>query len=198
MVVLPMKFRGRSDDVSDEIILSPKISKDAVIEGIGRISNIDPIAIPVALRGAAEPAMFTSSRVWRFPRLVLKFSAGNMVLLNISFLVAYANSASEALRIGLLVLRHLGIDSGTLLETNWSSSHGTDFSAIENATNPVRLGSLGRLMMARLGRFVANRSSEAAGAPDPDSPRGNYFLKKFDNYPFPYPSFLPLQSDLDE
>lgn len=124
---------GLCDDGKDESIASRILVQAAVIKGIGRMSPIAPDRIQVALRGTGEPDTFSISSMWLVPHLVLKLSVGHMALLNDTFFVADEGTAFEDLLIDLLVLRHLGVDSRSLLESNWNSLYGTDCATVKKA-----------------------------------------------------------------
>lgn len=187
---------GRCDDGSDDSIASPTIAQDAVLKGIGRLEAITPVAIQVALTASDKPESFTFSRVWKVPRLVMELSAGRLALNNISFLVADANLSCEDVLVGHPVLKHLGIDSRTLLERNRASLDGTDCSTVDHPTVSSACGSLGRLCIARLQRtHGAEPVSTVSDSPptlSSDRPRGNYYAHKFDIDPFPDPSLISL------
>lgn len=109
---------GRRNDGSDEIIASPKLAQVALDQGIGQISAIKPATVHVALKDASTSSPFSFSRVWQAPRVVLKLPAGQMTLLNVSFLVADDYMVCKDLLVGLPVLRHVDIESRTLIESN--------------------------------------------------------------------------------
>lgn len=75
----------------------------------------------MALKESDTPSSLTFSRLWTIPRLVLELSAGQTALLNVEFLVADDEIACEYLLVGLTVLRHLGVDSRTLLQRGWNT-----------------------------------------------------------------------------
>lgn len=177
---------GRCDDGSDESIVSPTLAQAAVVKGIGRMTAIAPIKIQVALKETGNPATFSFSRTWQVPRLVLKLSAGKMALLNVTFLVADDDTACEDLLLGLPVLRHLGIDSRTLLEQKWSSLDGTDCAGIDGHQSSNMIGLLGRLIVARMQRDDDDKSHE----PPTNRPRANYFDSQHPADPFPDPFLI--------
>lgn len=181
---------ARCDDGSDESIASTKMAQDAVLKGIGRMSSITPVRIQVALRDSSEAASFTFSRVWTVPRLVLKLSAGQMALLNVSFLVADDETACEDLLVGLPVLRHLGVDTRTLLERRWGELHNTDCAGVDNPSRHHPAGRLGRLMVERL----QDRDSPSTPSLNPDRPRADYFAHQADVDPFPDPFLLQTEN----
>lgn len=180
---------GRCDDGSDETIASPSMAQAAVLKGIGRMTSIAPVRIQVALRDSGEPAAFTFSRVWTVPRLVLKLSAGHMALLNVSLMVADDETACEDILLGLPLLRHLGIDTRTLLERRWQELTNTDCAGIDDPTKQRPAGRLGRLMVARL----QSRDEPTTSPLDPDRPRADYFAHQADADPFPDPFLLQTE-----
>ena len=122
--------RGGSDGGSDESIMKPKTATEASKKGIGKRNNIKPVTMLVALRNRKNPDSFQFSRSYTIPRLILHLSAGQLALTKAMFLVSDDDLAEEDLLIGLPLLRHLGIDSRTMLENNRSQLHGTDCSDV--------------------------------------------------------------------
>lgn len=174
---------GRCDDGSDDSIASPKLAKQAVAEGIGRMRKIAPVNLQVALRKTEHAETFSFSRIWTVPRTVLHLSSGQLALLNLSYLVADDDLASESLLIGRPILAHLQVDTRTLLEQNRAVLNGADCSSIGNPTAPTRGGFVSRIMLARINRIV-------------DHPRANYYMAQTEEDPFPDPSLLdPLDSE---
>lgn len=109
-----LKDTGQFDDGIEKSIESPNPALYAVIEGIVAISKINPIASQVSIQGASEPSMFLVSSVLLVPRVVLQLLAGNMELVNISFVVADCYTVFQYLVISLPVLLRLVIYSRTL------------------------------------------------------------------------------------
>lgn len=191
-----VKGTGRCDDGSDETIASPQIAEKAVLKGIGRFEAITPVKIQVALTTSAEPELFTFSRKWNAPRIVMELSSGRLALHNVSFLVADAHLACEDILFGYPILQHLGIDSRTLLERNRSVIDGTDCSPVGHPTIGQKGGSLGRLMIARLQRIQGSDPlTESQITLDPNRPRSNYFQHKSDLDPFPDPNLVTLEDN---
>ena len=112
-----VSISGRCDDGSDDSIVSARVAEQAAIKGIGKISTIEPVRLQVALKtGKNDKAQtFRFSRSGMVPRTVLHLSAGQLALINVSFLIADDDLTCEDLLIGLPVLRHLQVDTKTLL-----------------------------------------------------------------------------------
>ena len=125
---------GRCDDGPDDTIVSPKIAEQAAIECIGKMSRIKPVVLQVALTDGGKPQTFTMSRTWICPRLILHLAAGKLALLNVKFLVADGELATEDLIIGKPVLQHLKVDTSTLMERNRKPLDGTDCAVVESIT----------------------------------------------------------------
>lgn len=106
---------GRCDDGSDDSLVSPHLAEKAAISGIGKIKGIKPVEIQVDLRKGDEAQSFRFSRTWTVPRTILQLASGELALANLSFLVADDQMTCEELIIGLPVLRHLQVDTRTLL-----------------------------------------------------------------------------------
>lgn len=73
-----------------------------------------------------------------------------MALVNVEFLVAEKEIACEDILVGLPVLRHLGMDSLTLLERNWNTLTGTYCASVVQSPTSHSCGALGLLMIAQL------------------------------------------------
>lgn len=188
--------RGRADDGSDESIVSSRIAEQAVLNGVGKMAKITPITLQVALKSGANAETFTFSRSWTPPRLVLKLSAGPLALLNVRFLVADADLAVEDLLIGLPVLRHLGVDTKTLLEERRDLLDGTDCNLHHLDVGTSKMGRVSRLMIARLNRLsdcTGNISGPEHGNRDTSV---NYYDVREEMDPFPDASLLdPADAD---
>lgn len=194
-----LRGHGRCDDGSDESISSPQLAQKAVVKGIGKMAAISPVTIQVALKESDTPASFTFSRLWTVPRLVLELSAGQMALINVEFLVADDEIACEDVLVGLPILRHLGIDSRTLLERNWSTLTETDCASVVHSTASDSCGALGRLMIARLNSVsMATAPQTPAHKRNPNRPRGDYYAYKYDVDPFPDPSLIEQHAETDQ
>ena len=89
----------------------------------------------------------------------------------------------EDLLIGLPVLRHLRVDTETLLEANIKSLDGTHCSL--DGKPPTNMGKIGRLMTARL-----NRQSNDDTIPAADRPKVSFHAVRIEEDPFPDPSLL--------
>lgn len=144
---------GRADDGADERIVSARIADEAVTNGIGRIKKIKPVTMQVSLKVGSDAEKFTFSRTWTPTRIVMKLAAGPLALLNVELLVADADLAAEDVLIGLPVLRHLGVDTKTLLEERRDLLNGMDCSSIPATEQKGLPGRVGRLMIARLNRI---------------------------------------------
>lgn len=148
----PLKATGRCDDGSDDSIVSPSLAECAANRGIGKINAITPVRLQVALKSETEAQTFSFSRSWTAPRTVLHLASGQLALANVTFLVADGDLACEDLLINLPVLRHLQVDTRTLLENNRSVLDGADCSHVGNRTLLNSGGKVSRMMIARLNR----------------------------------------------
>lgn len=149
----------------------------------------------MALKKGADAPSFTFLRTWTIPRTVFNLFSGNIALADVTFLVAEDAIACEELIIGLPVLRHLKVDTRTLLENNRSKLDGQDCSAVGNPTMSSKGGVLSLMITARL-NGVANEMSETVWN---DRPRVNYFSVRTEADPFPDPSLLdPIDSEKHE
>lgn len=124
----------RCDDGADESLVSPRLAKSTVLNGIKKLKKIGLVTVQVALKEKSEAQTFTFSREWAVPRLLLHLSVGPLAFLNVSFLVANAELTEPDLLIGQPVLKHLGIDSRTMLENNRAQLNETDCSGVVRDT----------------------------------------------------------------
>lgn len=176
-VLTSLETIGRSDDGSDDSVVSPKLAEAAVGQGIGRMKKIDPAKLQVALRKEDKPGVFSFSRTWTAPRVILHLSAGQLALVNMSFLVADDDLSCESMLIGLLVLKYLQVDTKTVLEANRAVPNGTDCSHIGNQTVPYGEGKVSRIMAARCNRVLTVNGEDIVGSGQtsekPSRPRAN-------------------------
>lgn len=115
-----------------------------------------------------------------------------MALLNITFFVAADDNACEDVLVGYPVLRHLGIDSRTLMERKWASLDNTDCSIVDDRTNTDIVGRLGRLMTTRL-----ERTGTAFNTQGPQRLSADYYDTRNDFDPFPDPCLIgPSPADM--
>lgn len=189
---------GRPDDGSDESIVSSKLAEKAVLNGIGKMSKIPLVKLQVALKEGEEAKEFSFSRSWTTPRTILQLSSGPLALVNVTYLVADAQLAVEDLLIGLPILKHLGIDTKTLLEERRDLLDGADCSTIRAASSGLHGGQVSRLMVARLNR-TTNDAVEPVMEIFENRTRVDYYRVKEEVDPFPDPSLLdPVDSDQSE
>lgn len=168
---------GRIDDGSDESIVSPHLAEKAVLNGIGKMAKIKPLSLQVALKEADDAQSFTFSGTGTPPRIVLRLSTGPLALNNVKFLVADVDLAAEDILIGLPVLRHLGVDTKTMLERDRKRLDETVCSVV--VSPPATGGTVCRLMIARHNRVVdkaatrrlLRREGRRRFVPGPVSPR---------------------------
>lgn len=112
------------------------------------------------------------------PRFIPRLITGSSALNNVRFLVAGADlSAADAL-IGLPVLRHLGVETKTILERDRERLDGSDCFVV---SLPPNEGSISHLMIARHNRIV----DEPAPAENAIRPRVDYFESKEEEDQFP-------------
>lgn len=186
-----LDITGRCDDGSDVSLASKEVAEKAVLQGIGKFESIKTVNLEVALKktGEGPPVKFPFSRAWTVPSTVLHLSAGQMALKNIRYLVADDSLTCEDILIGLPVLRHLRVDTRTLLEDNYTSLHGTDCALNDSETQ--KTGKLGRIMSARLNQ-IQETDKEPSEKIDPARPKVNYHKARTEEDPFPDPSLLDL------
>lgn len=193
---------GRCDDGADESIASPRLAEAAVLSGIGKLKKINPVTVQVALKDQSDAQKFKFSREWAVPRLVLHLSVGPPALLNVTFLVVDAELAENDILIGQPVLKHLGIDSKTMLENNRAELNETDSSGV--VRDDMVPSTVGRILIARI-RGVQNmitnfnygggQNMKTPAVYSPPRPRSNYYVNKADVDPFPNLSLIDLPDE---
>lgn len=124
----------RCDDGTDESIASPRLTESEILSGIGKLRKINPVTIQVAVKDNIEALKFTFSREWNVPRLIMHLSVGLLALPNTMFFVADAALAENDLLIVQTVLKHLGLDSKTMLKNNHAQLNETDYSGVPRDT----------------------------------------------------------------
>lgn len=105
------------------------------------------------------------------PSTVLHLHSGRLAFKNIRFLIADDAVSCEDLLIGRPVLRHLRVDTRTLLEDRVRTVDGTDCSTDFVGTSTG--GRVSRLMLARLSR-VEDDHVDLPTDIDPTSPKVKY------------------------
>ena len=88
---------------------------------------------------------FTFSRKWCVPNVVLNLKAGPLALRNVLFLISDDRLTSEPVIIGRPVLKHMKVDTKSLLEERAALLDGTDCSSVGNPTTG-KGGYVSRLM----------------------------------------------------
>lgn len=111
--------KGRCEDGADDSIASKSLAEKAVTKGIGKIQTIPTTQINMPIMEEdKQPIKFTSTRVWKAPRTILRVASGPLALLNISYLMVHGDPAPEDLLVGRPVLQHLCVETSTLLDIN--------------------------------------------------------------------------------
>lgn len=75
--------QGCADDGSNDLIVSSHIAEKAVLNGVGKLSIISPVAPQVALKSGTATESAKRFRAWTSHRLVLILSAGAFGLLDV-------------------------------------------------------------------------------------------------------------------
>jgi len=176
---------GQCDDGSDDSLASPDVANNAVLNGIGSFKKIQPVKFEVALTRDKQPQEFTFSKVWTVPRTVLHLSSGKLAVLNISFLVADDDLTAGGILIGRPVLRHMRVDTKTLLESNRDALDGIDCANVGNPTVAENRGHVSAIMSQR-----ASEVEKFIPIQDPLRPRVDYFQSRKEIDPFPDASLL--------
>ena len=183
-----LEVSGRCDDGADDSVVSKSLAEKAVATGIGHIEQIPKteVLMPV-LNTDQKPISFSSTKVWKVSRTILHVISGPLALCNVSYLVINGELAPEQLLIGRPVLKHLGVDTSTLLDKNRLSLDGHDCIDVGNPTAYVR-----RMMLSRISgnSSSANLQNEETSSQTADAtnssnnltsmevvrPRKNYFV----------------------
>lgn len=191
-----MTESGRADEGSDETIISARIAESATFNGIGKMAKITPVTLQVALKQEAEAERFSFSRTWTAPRTVLQVSAGPLAMVNVTYLVAYADLAVEGFLIGSPVLQNLGVNTKTFLEERRDLFDVADCSAVKSLG--ARGGKVSRLMIARI-QGVSNDDVEPILQSTGGRPPVDYYTVRDEPDPFPDESLLDrVDSDQHE
>lgn len=121
-----------------------------------RWEKISTVTIQIELKVRSHAKKFIFSHIWTAPLTSLKLADGPLALLNVEYLSIVGELAVEDLLIGLQILRHLGFDTRTIEDRKdlLSSTYSANFKA--NSLHG-KGGSVGRLMIARLG-LVSNEA----------------------------------------
>lgn len=160
---------GRVDGGADESVVLSKIAEHVFLNGVGKMAKIDPVFLQVALKDSTNAEKFKCSLILTAPRTVLKLGAGPLALLNVEFLVAYAELTVKDLLIELQVLRRWSIDTKTLLETRRNLLDGTYCADIKSENRPINTGLIGRLMIARLNHVSNESKIQKTSTPETDA-----------------------------
>lgn len=111
-----MDETGHTDDGSEKTIASSKFVTNDVFSGIGKCSEIELVKIQVPLKDSSEINNFKFSKTWKVPRIVFCLTGGPLALENGPFIVSDGEFAAENVLLALTLLKHLGIDTKTMLE----------------------------------------------------------------------------------
>lgn len=91
------------------------------------MKNISPVVLKVALVEEVLRARIVSFlAIWTAPSTVLKIAKGALALLDVQYLVFYEDLTAQDLHLGIPFLRHLGVDTKTLLEEGRDTFDGSD------------------------------------------------------------------------
>lgn len=156
-----MKAKGIADDGSDDSLASPSIANKGVMNGIGKITVIEPVTFHVALKKGEDPEPFTFSKKWNVPRTILGLSSGILALQHISFFVADDELVANEIIIGRTVLSHLGIDTVSLLVQNRKRLDEIDCSSVGNSTRNHGCGMVSSLIFSRT-NIMASKSDQTS------------------------------------
>lgn len=112
----PICSRGGSSDGSDKSIMSAFFAKKIVLNNDDKIKKIDNILIQVAIKHIQKEQSFNFTRIWFPPRTVLSLPVRSLALKNV-FFVVHLKMSNEDQGIGYPVLKHVGVDTRTILST---------------------------------------------------------------------------------
>lgn len=148
----------------------------------------------MSLKTRSDAETFTFSRTWTATRAILHLAVGQLGLVNVAYLVADDDLSDADVLIGQPVLRHLQVDTRTMLENNCARLDGTDCSNVRTPRNASRQVHVGRLMIARLNHVRPFEPSKKTSL-SRDRPRVNFYKARAEEDPFPDPSLLdPVDS----
>lgn len=98
------------------------------------MSAINAITLQVSLENFDDNGTFMFNQTWTVPRVVCHLFADQLASVNVPFFVADDDLAYNEICIGLPVLRHLQVDTNTLLESSRQEIGSNGCSAIGNPT----------------------------------------------------------------
>lgn len=151
----------RADDGADESNVSSRAVERPVLNGIGKIKKIFAVMLQVALKDGSDATKFTLPQTSTAPRTVLKLSIVALALLSIEHLVTDPDIAVGDLLIYLPVLRHLSVDTKTLLEDLSDPLEEASSSGVTTNDCHVRVE---QLMISRLNHSSTEHSNHDENA----------------------------------
>lgn len=134
---------GRLDDGVDDSLVCPLVAESAALKGIGPLRKIKPAKLQVCLSKEKVGQNFSFYRRWEIPELIMEMNSGKMAL-----------HVSEPLVIGNHVLRHLKVDTNTIIDSKLPELSGTDCSSVGN---PITAGGY-------VSRLVRHRKNQSRGS----------------------------------
>ena len=159
--------KGRCDDGADDSIVSRSLAEKSVLKGIGSIQPIPPIEMKMPIKDDnGESISFTTNRIWKVPRTILRVASGKPALQNISYLIVDGELDPEDVLIGRPVLQHLGVDTATLLDLNREKLHDPD---CDNVGNPSIYGNQIRINRITVSSKTKEGNDHTATAADPEN-----------------------------
>lgn len=161
--------RGQASKSADGFMISPNVTEWAFFDGICKMRKISQVTLQAALKDESKARKFTFSRTQTAPRAMLQLDTGPFALLNVECLIFISNIAAEDLLLGIPVLRHLDVDSKTLLENSCDPLDESDCLSILKTEGKSEGGRVSRVMIARLNCVP----SDGGESTDSDCPNGD-------------------------
>lgn len=152
---------GRSDDGSDDTLVSHYVAKSAAIKVIGKLTAVSPVTVKVDMQKGDECQSFEFFRSWTVYWTVMKPASGQLTFVNVTYFTADEKLALEDLLTGRPVLQHLQVESCTLLENNPTILDGNDCSHIGNPIVSDSGGQIIRITVAGLNRILNSHVSQS-------------------------------------
>lgn len=124
--------KGRTDGETDGYIWPSIFAEEAVLNEIGKNKNTEMIFKKAAMRDGEKVPSFSFIRILIPPRTILRLSVGLLALENVSLFVKDVDLSDGDLLIGNPVLKHLGVDTTTLLEQHSNVLDGAYCSDVQH------------------------------------------------------------------
>lgn len=194
-----MLVSWRADEGAYNSIISGVDAEKAVVDGVGKHPENPSVTMQVALKDEDDAKQFKISQIWSVPRTILKLFADPLPLLNLECLVSNSDLAVKDFLLGLPVIRHLEVDTKTLLEERKDLLDGSNRSIISILMKSKQISHVSYLMIARFSdvvienlRMTGKILDEITEFPRRKETSASYFQVHKEEEPFPNLSVVGL------